>query len=188
VSHLDFNEEYVRKLAEGDREVQHHFTTYFTPILRIKLRSKLRSPQLIEDIRQETFMRVLQAIRKHNGVQSPERLGAYVNSVCHNVMMEGIRSNQRHRQMPEDDPGIVDEAADPTKTIIDQERRKMVASALAELTPKDRTLLMQLYFEDRDKDEICRDMDVNTDYLRVLIHRAKGRFKSKLNRSSEEKH
>jgi RNA polymerase sigma-70 factor (ECF subfamily) len=103
-------------------------------------------------------------------------------------MMEGIRSNQRHRQMPEEDPGIIDETADPTKSILDQERRKLVASVLSELTPKDRTLLMQLYFEDRGKDEICREMDVNTDYLRVLIHRAKGRFKSKLNRASDEKH
>src|ERR1700709_1868997 len=95
---VDFNEEYVRKLAAGDREVQQHFTNHFSPLLRIKLRTKLRSPQLIEDVRQETFLRVLQTVRKTNGLQNPERLGAFVNSVCNNVMMECFRANTRHPQ------------------------------------------------------------------------------------------
>jgi len=185
---LEFNEEYLRKLAAGDGEVQQHFTNYFSPLLRIKLRTKLRSPQLMEDVRQETFLRVLQTVRKFNGVQTPERLGAFVNSVCNNVMLECFRTNMRHRQMPEDEPEIIDEAADPTKNVVMQERRKLVARVLAELTPKDRNLLMQVYLEERDKDEICRELDVNPDYLRVMIHRAKGRFKTLLGKSSSELH
>jgi RNA polymerase sigma-70 factor (ECF subfamily) len=94
----------------------------------------------------------------------------------------------RHRQMPEDEPEIIDEAADPTKNVVMQERRKLVARVLAELTPKDRNLLMQVYLEERDKDEICRELDVNPDYLRVMIHRAKGRFKTLLGKSSSELH
>jgi RNA polymerase sigma-70 factor (ECF subfamily) len=185
---LNFDEEYLRRLAAGDREVQQHFTNHFSPILRIKLRTKLRSPQLIEDVRQETFLRVLQTVGKGNGVQSPEKLGAFVNSVCNNVMMEGIRTSTRLRQMSEDEPEIVDETADPTENVVAQERRKLVARMLAELAPKDRNLLMQLYLEERDKDEICRDMHVNAEYLRVLIHRAKARCRTILNKASTGVH
>lgn len=65
-----FNDDYVRRLTAGDREVERHFTSHFGTLLRIKLRTKLRSPQLIEDVRQETFLRVLQSLRKkENGLQ-----------------------------------------------------------------------------------------------------------------------
>jgi RNA polymerase sigma-70 factor (ECF subfamily) len=143
---------------------------------------------VIEDVRQETFVRVLQKARMENGVQSPERLGAFVNSVCNNVIMEFFRANSRHPQIPEDAPDVVDHSADPAQSIAAKERQKLVAGVLAELSPKDRTLLMQVFFEERDKDDICRDMDVNQEYLRVLIHRAKGRFRSILTRSSAELH
>lgn len=188
MSQLDFNEDYVRKLAAGDREVQQHFTNHFSPLLRIKLRMKLRSPQMIEDVRQETFLRVLQTVQKGHVLQSPERLGAFVNAVCNNVMMESFRSSTRHRQMPEDTPDVVDETADPTKNITIEERRKLVADVLDELSPKDRSLLRQVFFEERDKDDICRDMDVNQEYLRVLIHRAKARFRAILKKSSGDIH
>ncbi len=182
MSQLSFNEDYVRRLAAGDHEVQQHFTNHFSPLLRIKLRTKLRSPHLIEDVRQETFLRVLQTVRKSNGVQSPERLGAFVNSVCNNVMMECFRATTRHRQMPEDTPEIMDESADPAQNITIAERRKLVADVLAGLSSKDRKLLMQVFFEERDKDDICREMSVNHEYLRVLIHRAKARFKIMLDK------
>jgi RNA polymerase sigma-70 factor, ECF subfamily len=32
--------------------------------------------------------------------------------------------------------------------------------------------------EDRDKDEVCAELGVSRDYLRVLVHRAKQSFKS----------
>src|SRR5947209_3062522 len=181
MEHSSFNEEYVRKLAAGDPEVQRHFVSYFGALLRIKLRSKLRSPELIEDVRQETFLRVLQSFSKgEGGLQKPERLGAYVNAVCNNVMFETLRAATRHSQMPEELHDIIDDHADPSRMAVTGERKQIVARALASMPPKDRDLLKQIYFEERDKADICREMQVNGEYLRVLVHRAKGRFKNAL--------
>lgn len=181
MEHASFDEEYVRKLAAGDPDVQRHFITYFSGLLRIKLRSKLRSPQLIEDVRQETFLRVLQSFRKERGgLQNPERLGAYVNSVCNNVMFESLRAATRHSQIPEDFRELVDDSADPARQVVSSERKQIVARVLEALPPKDCELLRQIYFEERDKNEICRELKVNHDYLRVLVHRAKARFKDVL--------
>jgi hypothetical protein len=33
-------------------------------------------------------------------------------------------------------------------------------------------------FEGRDKDEVCRELNVDRGYLRVLLHRAKARFRT----------
>ena len=35
-----------------------------------------------------------------------------------------------------------------------------------------------LFFEEKDKDEICKDFGVDRDYLRVLLHRAKQSFRA----------
>ena len=43
---------------------------------------------------------------------------------------------------------------------------------LSRLPPKERQLLTWLFFEGRDKDRICGDLQVDRDYLRVLLHRA----------------
>jgi RNA polymerase sigma-70 factor (ECF subfamily) len=39
-------------------------------------------------------------------------------------------------------------------------------------------LLEWLFFEEREKDEICRTLGIDRNYLRVLLHRAKQRFKA----------
>jgi RNA polymerase sigma-70 factor (ECF subfamily) len=46
------------------------------------------------------------------------------------------------------------------------------------LPQKERQLLHWLFFEEADKDEVCRRLDIDRNYLRVLLHRAKQRFKT----------
>ena len=183
MSDFSFDEDYIRKLAAGDRAVEDHFTAHFGTLLRIKLRTKLRSHQMIEDIKQDTFLRVLKSIRREGRLHSPERLGGFVNSVCNNVMMEHFRASNRHQQMPEDAPEVVDEEADPTRNLVSEERKRMVGQILDLLPAKDRELLCMTYLEERDKDFVCKKMNVKPEYYRVLIHRAKARFRDALGSS-----
>ena len=45
---------------------------YFTELLHLKLRSRLQSPQAIEDVRQETFARVLAGLGSLERFASPK--------------------------------------------------------------------------------------------------------------------
>ena len=90
-----FNEDYVRRLTDGDSVAGDHFASYFGNVLFLKLRVRLRSAHLIEDIRQETLMRVLLILRQGAGVERPERFGAFVNGVCNNVVRELCRLDDR---------------------------------------------------------------------------------------------
>src|SRR5438105_442936 len=54
-----FDANYVQRLIEGDPDTERHFFDYFSQLLWIKLRSRLRDRQLIEDVRQETLVRVV---------------------------------------------------------------------------------------------------------------------------------
>lgn len=172
-----FDEDYVRRLVVGDAVVESHFTSYFSELLSLKLRVRLRSPQLAEDVRQETLMRVLQILRKKGGIDHPDRFGAFVSAVCNNVLMEMIRADKRHDRLePTVEP--VDDKVDLDAPLVTQQSRRQVEKVLDELPEKDQQLLRLYFLEERDKREICQRFQVSDDYLRVLLHRAKSRFRS----------
>jgi RNA polymerase sigma-70 factor (ECF subfamily) len=175
-----FDSVYLEQLRAGDFRTQEHFVSYFSELIRLKLGKRLHSRPEIEDARQETFTRVLSALRREDGVRQPERLGAFVNSVCNNVLLEHYRSASQEA------PGTEEEAAanipDPALSAVDiianREMQRKVRHILDELPEKDRRLIKEIFLDERDKDEVCRDLGVDREYLRVLLHRAKKSFKS----------
>jgi RNA polymerase sigma-70 factor, ECF subfamily len=174
-----FDAAYLDRLRRGDPETERQFAAYFGQLVIVKLRSRLRSWSLIEDIRQETLLRVLKAVRAVVGIREPERLGSFVNSVCNNVVLEFLRAETRHRPTadePDSRPGPA--PVDPEACLVSEERKELVRRILEELPERDRQILRALFLEDRDKDEICAEFGVDRDYLRVLVHRAKGHFRA----------
>lgn len=172
-----FDAQYLLKLREGDPETEKHFVTHFSNVIRIAMRYRLRSWQLIEDIRQETFLRVLNFLRSDRSLDHPERLGAYVHSVSINVMLELLRASTRHPPLPEESQQFPDSKMRADGDVVDRERKEIIAQVLADLAPKDCDILRALYLDEASKDDICRRFQVDRDYLRVLVHRAKTRFK-----------
>lgn len=174
-----FDESYLERLRAGDFRTQEHFVAYFSELIQIKLRSRLHSPQAIEDVRQETFVRVFAALRSEGRIRQPERLGAFVNALCNNVLLEHYRASQRSTSLEEEDeqdlPAVV---VDLLGALAAQQMQEKVREILADLPERDRRLLREVFLEERDKDEVCRDFGVDRDYLRVLLHRAKQSFKS----------
>ncbi len=178
-----FDAAYVDRLREGDPAVQDHFTRYFGDLLRIKLRSRLRSSELVDDVRQETFLRVFVTLRR-NGLEHPERLGAFVNAVCNNVLLEHLRARGKAAQIPENAPEPVDERVNIEYDLVTEERKASVRSILSGLSPKDRDLLRSVFLEERDKDAVCREHKVDRQYLRVLLHRARKRLRASMERDA----
>src|SRR5713226_9183366 len=114
-----FDQDYLQRLASGDTTVGRHFSSYFGDLLLLKLRARIRSPQLIEDIRQETLLRVLRIVRK-SGVEHPERFGAFVSGVCNNVIMELVRGEMRY-EGPASEFEPADDRVDLEALLVNQE-------------------------------------------------------------------
>ena len=172
-----FDEFYIRRLVDGDPDTEQHFVAYFGDLLWVMLRSRVRSPQLLEDVRQETFFRVLRNLRA-NGMEHPERLGAYVVSVCRNTLFESFRAESRYQEMGDDGPPMIDPKSGADQAYITNERKRQVDSVMKGLPDKDRDLLKALFLDEVDKEEICRRFHVDRDYLRVLLHRARLKFRA----------
>lgn len=175
-----FDQAYLDQLIQGTPEVERHFTEYFGDLLAIKLRARVRSPQLREDILQETFLRFFAFIRKNKGLDHPERLGAFINTVCTNVVMEHFRAESRTGELPEHMSDPPDNTVDNESRLVTEERKQQIRRILEGMPEKDRSLLRKVFLEEKDKDEVCRELNVDRDYLRVLLHRAKARFREGL--------
>jgi len=174
-----FDQPYLERLCSGDFRTEEHFVAYFSELIQLKLRSRVRSFQAIEDLRQETFARVFVALRSEQGVRQPERLGAFVNSVCNNVLLEYYRSSARETPIEDDeDSKFPDTSMDVIGVISHKQTEEKVRQILEGLSERDRRLIKEVFLDERDKDEVCRDFGVDREYLRVLLHRAKQSFKS----------
>jgi RNA polymerase sigma-70 factor, ECF subfamily len=182
VEYQPFSGEYVQRLTEGDVETERHFVAYFSELLLIKLRRALRSHQAVEDVRQETFLRVFSVLRNKGGIEHPEKFGAFVNGVCSNVLAEYYRSSSRHAPVHHETVDTPGPGPDPETGFVNEERKRSVRAILETLPDKDKQILRLIFLEELEKDEVCRIYRVDRDYLRVLLHRAKNRFREGLSR------
>jgi RNA polymerase sigma-70 factor (ECF subfamily) len=169
-----FDALYLERLRTGDAETERHFYAYFNDLIRLKVRARGLAAAL-DDIRQETMLRVLRTVRSADGLRDPGALGAFVNSVCGNVILETGRARKTSGAEPHahesPDPGLDAEAQ-----FLRDERTIAVRGVIDSLEPHDREVLAALFLEEQDRDRVCQRMGVTRDYLRVLVHRAKLAF------------
>ena len=175
-----FDASYVEKLRAGDAHIEGHFVNYFNELIRLKLRSRLNSKEAIEDVRQETFMRVLTLLRGKGGLRHPDRLGPFVNSVCNHVLFEHYRSQKRMSAKIDDEVEATAAGREPSalRLLEAKDTERLVRQILNQVPERDRRLLHSVLMEERNKDEVCAEFGITREYLRVLLHRAKLSFKS----------
>jgi len=147
--------------------------------LRLKLRYKVlyhvghNCPD-VDDLVQETLTRFVRAGQQSQIRNSAEEFGAFVNGVCRNVILEYRR---RVRREPLADPEIPirETGIRPEAEVF--EMRQAIDLGLAELAERDRTILRRLYLEGKDKEDICKEWDMTDAQFRVVLFRAKERFR-----------
>lgn len=173
-----FDEAYVERLRAGDPPTHAHFCSYFGRLIGIKLRSRLSTRDDVEDVRQETFKRFFVALQSGR-IAYPDRLGSFVNSMCNNVLREHYRGSKDVPVVADDDEAMnfPSPAIDPLEGISTKEVQQLVRETLDKLSERDRRILREVFLEERDKDDVCRDFGVSREHLRLLLHRAKKAFR-----------
>lgn len=175
VDFYTFDEEYLRRLGAHDPATEEHFHAYFSERLRITLRARGVDSYTIQDVKQETFCRVLVAVQAGR-VNNPSGFGAYVYSVCRNVLSETRRDDHQNLYDSLESTDVTDGALGLEEIMQLRENGRLVRTILSELPERDRHLLQARFFDDRDNEDVCDDFGVDRDYLRVLFHRAINRF------------
>ncbi len=147
------------------------FEKYSGRVYYLALR-ELRSHADAEDVRAETFLRVLKAIRDQQ-VRTPDSLSSYILGVARNIILEALRSP--HRAATERDvPEVVSPEPEPE---LDEHVREAIQVTIHRLKPKEREFLRLYYYDDLPKEEIARRIGITEERVRLVKHRCLKSFR-----------
>ena len=134
-----------------------------------------RSQHDAEDVRAETFLRVLQAIRG-NQIRSAEALGSFVLGVTHNVL-RGLYA--RRRQSGDVIPAEEAELAISSheQFYLDEEVRLAILRTIGRLKPREQIVLRLLIYEEMPSEEVARRVAIAPERVRLVKSRALKHFR-----------
>jgi RNA polymerase sigma-70 factor, ECF subfamily len=168
-----FDDEYVRRLRDGDRATVEHYFQYFNFFLKRRLQGRVPSDD-IDDVIQTVHARVFAYLGSGKEIRESNRFGAFVIRFSDNIVHERGRL---HTTEVLDD--VYAAEADLLGDLITAEEKARVHRTLDALKPREAEILRTIYLKDLDKDEICQRFHVDRNYLRVLVHRALEKFRDK---------
>ena len=128
----------------------------------------------VDDIVQESIARFLVATQEEK-VRNPEAAAAFLHGICRNVISEYRRRSQRDEPMPDVIPEPPGKAL-PESDLF--EIRQAIARGMEQLPDRDRRILRAFYLEEKTKEEILKLMGLTDQNFRVVLCRAKERFRS----------
>jgi RNA polymerase sigma-70 factor, ECF subfamily len=169
-----FDDDYVRRLREGDRWMEEHYFRYFNLFLTLKLRGRGVAAADVDDVIQEVHSRVFKELHGDGGPRDGHKFGAYVNSICNHVVQE-LGRKQRDTKDLED---VFPSDDDALRDLITKETEKRVHDTLDHVGKRDSDVLRAVFIQEVDKNTICRRFGVTREYLRVLVYRALEKFRA----------
>ncbi len=157
------------KLAEGALYEKYSDRLYFLAL------SELHSREDAEDVRAESFIRVLQALRQGK-LRKPDSLPSFIVGIALNVIRESRRQRFGTESLGDTELEVADEAS-PEKAFLDQEVSSSIAETVKHLQPRDREFLRMYYYEELTVPEIARALGVKEERLRLVKSRTLKRFR-----------
>ncbi len=167
----------VERIQSGDERGMEELYSVFSKGIRYYLCRQL-GPQELEDKVHDTFLVVVQAIRKGD-LREPERLMGFVRTIARRQVASSIeRTIQRRKDVVALDDGLMvtDDRVDPEENAITRQKVQIMKEALGGISARDREILTRFYLREESKEEICAAMGLSKTQFRLLKSRAKARF------------
>ncbi len=167
----------VHRIQADESRAMEELYALFSRGVRYYLCRQL-GPQELEDKVHDTFLIVVQAIRRGE-LREPERLMGFVRTVVRRQVAAHIDSAvHSRREQAELQCGftISDVRNNPEEDAIAQQRRDIMTRVLRSVSRRDREILTRFYLLGESQEKICREMDLTETQFRLLKSRAKARF------------
>jgi len=132
--------------------------------------SELRSREDAEDVRVESFLRVIKALR--NGqLRSPEALPGFILGTAKNVVREKIRQRRKEERIAQAD----NEPGDPF--FIDPWVKQAIKQVIRRLKPREQAFLVMYFYQELPPDQIAARLNLKPERLRLIKSRALKHFR-----------
>jgi RNA polymerase sigma factor (sigma-70 family) len=167
----------VTRIHSGEDSGMEDLYKLFARGIRFYLCRQL-GPQELDDKIHDTFLIVVQAIRKGD-LREPERLMGFVRTVVRRQVAAHIDKVVHSRREELDlDVGVrvADVRRNPEQNAAFQQKVEFMVSVLDGLSERDREILSRFYLDEQSQEDICDQMDLSETQFRLLKSRAKARF------------
>ncbi len=166
-------------IMDGCREAEAKLWPRYARGIRAVLWSSCRDEDLILDLRQQTMVAVIVALREKR-LKNPNGLSAFVIRTAKNILSAHFRVEMRRRtdcdtEAVETQPYLGESAADE---YLRRQRAWLVRQYLGELRQeRDRELLTRYYLLGQEKADICAALELTAKHFDRVLFRAKGRLR-----------
>jgi RNA polymerase sigma-70 factor, ECF subfamily len=167
----------VALVKAGDDAGMEQLYKLFSRGIRYYLCRQL-GPQELEDKVHDTFLIVVNAI-KRGDLREPERLMGFVRTVVRRQVAAYIETavhTRREQTDLETGVTVADRRQNPEQEAIVREKSELMKSALAQLSDRDRDILVRFYLKEQSQEQICQEMQLTETQFRLLKSRAKAKF------------
>jgi RNA polymerase sigma factor (sigma-70 family) len=167
----------VARIHAGDAAGMEELYRLFSRGIRYYLCRQL-GPQELEDKVHDTFLIVVQAIRRGD-LREPERLMGFVRTVVKRQVAAHIeQAVQGRRDFQPLDQGseVSSRTQSPEDDVIERQEAEIMNTILRSISGRDREILTRFYLLEQPQEKICAEMQLTDTQFRLLKSRAKTRF------------
>jgi len=167
----------VAKICAGNPAGMEELYGVFSKGVRFYLCRQL-GPQELEDKVHDTFLIVVQAIRRGE-LREPERLMGFVRTIVRRQVAAYIDNAVQTRKEQaglESGLAVSDGRSNPEQDAIARQRSEIMLRVLKGLSRRDCEILTRFYLLSQSQEQICREMRLSDTQFRLLKSRAKARF------------
>lgn len=173
-----------RRIAAGDSAAETALVERYSRGLLYLLKRQGVSPELADDLHQETFRIVIERLRQRE-LDDPAGLAGFLRGIARNLATAEYRKAARRKT--EADPEGLEQAVNPApgqlQNVLLNEEANIVRRLISELpTDRDQQLLMRFYVAEEEKESICSDLGLDSLHFNRVLFRARSRFKELLER------
>jgi RNA polymerase sigma factor (sigma-70 family) len=170
--------ELVAAVRCGDGEAVTALYEHHVGAVRFVIRDRVRTPDLVEELVQETFTRSLERL---DGLRRPDRFRPWLLSIARNVATDRQRLEQRQVGVDDD---VLERRLGPVEApeVLAGQRAlaEQVGDALDRLAPRDALALGLGTHLGMTPSELAVVLDVTPNAAKVVVHRARRRLRDLL--------
>jgi len=185
------DEQLFQRYTDGDEHGFQVLMDRYEPRIQGFLRKRLNDEERVEDLTQDTFLRIHRA---RDSYDPSRKFSTWIHTIANNLLKNEFRNRSRRRETvfselrPEASPGggtsrpveFQAEGSDPEQDTYRSELREAIDSAIEKMDEHHRIPFVMREVEDLSYDEIAEAIGIPVGTVKSRLNRARNSFRSLL--------
>lgn len=170
------DQQYICRVRQGDTKAFAALVNQYKDLVFTLSLKMLKDREEAEEVAQDTFVKIHQALNKFNGTS---KFSTWIYKVTFNTCLDRLKKNKRSQRAAQPVHAIEGESL-PSLNILDsieeRDRKKMIRDCLDRLPGEDSFLLTLYYFDEMSMEEIATIIGINANNVKIRLFRSRKKF------------